>query len=97
MTTTTAWVFLAAAILSEVVATVALRVVSTGGRKAFVGIVVTGYVMSFTFLSVALDEGMALGVAYGVWTASGVAVTAVVSRGSFRRAADPSDGVRASP
>ena len=45
-------------------------------------LVVTGYVASFVLLSLALDAGMGIGVAYGIWTAVGVAFTAVLSRHS---------------
>ncbi len=41
---------------------------------------VTGYVVSFVLLSLALDAGMGIGVAYGIWTAVGVALTAVLSK-----------------
>ena len=34
-------------------------------------------------LSLALDAGMGIGVAYGIWTAVGVALTAVLSRYLF--------------
>ena len=39
-----------------------------------------GYVLAFAFLTGALRAGMPLGVAYGVWTAAGVALTAIFSR-----------------
>ena len=72
------WIFLAGAILSEVVATMSLRA-SDGGRvkKWFIG-VTAGYLVAFVALSLALADGMALGVAYGIWGASGVALTAIL-------------------
>ena len=78
------WIFLAGAILSEVVATMSLRA-SDGGRvkKWFIG-VIAGYLVAFVALSLALVDGMALGVAYGIWAASGVALTAVLSRILFK-------------
>ena len=42
-----------------------------------------GYVASFVLLSLALDAGLGIGVAYGIWTAVGVALTAVASRVLF--------------
>ena len=74
------WIFLAGAILSEVVATMSLRA-SDGGRvkKWFIG-VIAGYLVAFVALSLALADGMALGVAYGIWAASGVALTAILSK-----------------
>ncbi|MFF3838661.1 DMT family transporter [Streptomyces sp. NPDC001930] len=47
-------------------------------------VVVTGFLAAFVFLTLALDGGMALGVAYGIWAATGVALTAVASRILFR-------------
>jgi small multidrug resistance pump len=73
------WIFLAAAILSELGGTLALRMASAG-RAAWYAVVVTGYVGAFAGLSLALDRGLHLGVAYGIWTASGVALAAIASR-----------------
>lgn len=76
------WSFLALAILLEVAATLALRAASAG-RKTWFILVAIGYLGSFTFLTLALSEGLALGIAYGVWAATGVALTAVASRVLF--------------
>lgn len=73
------WVALAAAIICEVSAALSLRLAVTG-RPLFFGVVVVGYALAFAALTVSLAEGMALGVAYGVWAACGVAATAVLSR-----------------
>jgi small multidrug resistance pump len=72
------WLFLAGAILTEVVATTALKL-SEGFTKLVPSIVVVvGYVTAFGLLSQALTRGMAIGVAYGVWSAVGVALVAIV-------------------
>jgi small multidrug resistance pump len=72
------WLFLAGAILSEVVATTFLKL-SEGFTKLVPSIiVVVGYVAAFAMLSQALTRGMAIGVAYGVWAAVGVALVAIV-------------------
>ena len=73
------WVFLAGAILVEVASTLALRV-AAAGRRRWYAVVVLGYAVSFGLLALALDAGMGIGVAYGVWTAVGVALTAVLSK-----------------
>lgn len=80
------WLFLVAAILTEVTATLALRVASTtkGRRLGWYAIVGVGYLAAFGFLALTLAEGMPLGVAYGIWSAVGVALTAVFSRVFFR-------------
>lgn len=77
-----AWVFLAAAILSEVSGTLALRA-ATSHRRGWYAVVVLGYLLAFLCLSVVLRHGMGLGVAYGIWTAVGVALTAVASKVLF--------------
>lgn len=74
------WVFLAGAILSEVAATMSLRASDGLTRRAWIAPVAGGYLLAFVLLSLALSEGLALGVAYGIWAASGVALTAVLAR-----------------
>ena len=79
------WIYLGAAILLEVVSTLALRVAAAGRRRWYAAVVV-GYLASFVLLSLALDAGMGIGVAYGIWTAVGVALTAVLSKALFGEA-----------
>lgn len=78
-----AWVFLAVAVVTEVAAALSLRA-ATHGSWAWYLVVALGYATAFTMLSLALNEGMPLGVAYGVWTAAGVALTAVLGALLFR-------------
>ncbi|MEG9224780.1 DMT family transporter [Aeromicrobium sp. Sec7.5] len=78
-----AWVYLALAITAEVTATMSLKVVAEGQRSWAAGVVL-GYVAAFAMLSLGLREGLALGVAYGIWAAAGVAATAILSRLIFR-------------
>ena len=78
-----AYVFLAAAILMELGGTLALRMASVG-RSAWYVAVVAGYLGAFVGLSLALDRGLHLGIGYGIWTASGVALAAVASRVLFK-------------
>jgi len=73
------WVFLVGAILTEVTATLSLRAATTGSKAWYV-VVVGGYVTAFALLSLGLAEGLGIGVAYGIWTAAGVALTAVASK-----------------
>jgi small multidrug resistance pump len=77
------WVFLAIAILSEVGGTLALRMATKGSALWYLPVGV-GYVSAFTMLSFSLSHGMPVGVAYGIWAAVGVALTAVASRFLFR-------------
>ena len=77
-----AWLLLAGAIVCEVGGTLSLRVAATGRRTWYL-LVVTAYVAAFSLLGLALAGGLGLGVAYGVWAATGVALTAVGSRVLF--------------
>lgn len=79
-----AWWALAGAILTEVTGTLCLRMLSVGGRRLWGLGALTGYVAAFSLLSLALHHGMGLGVAYGIWTAVGVALTALASRVLFK-------------
>jgi small multidrug resistance pump len=79
-----AWVFLVIAILTEVAATLALQAAVKGSRWWYL-LVGVGYVIAFTMLSFSLGEGMPLGVAYGIWTAAGVALTAVFGKVIFKQ------------
>ncbi|QGH68474.1 multidrug efflux SMR transporter [Pseudactinotalea sp. HY158] len=81
--TALAWAFLVAGIVFEVAGTVALRLAIDRGRGWY-AMVAVGYLLAFTLVSLALGEGMPLGVAYGIWTATGVALTAVLSMVLFR-------------
>ena len=66
---------LGAAILSEVSGSLALRAaLDHPGWYAWVAI---GYSASFVLLALVLRRGMPVGVAYGIWAACGVAITAV--------------------
>ena len=77
-----AWLLLTGSILAEVTATLSLRA-SIDGRRAWLAVVAVGYLAAFTLLSLTLQHGVGIGVAYGIWTALGVALTAVGSRVLF--------------
>jgi len=75
------WLLLATAIASEVTASLSLK--GALDRPVLYVVVAIGYVVSFVLLAVVLRRGMALGVAYGIWGALGVASTAVLSAAIF--------------
>jgi len=77
------WVLLAIAIVTEVAATISLKVAIDGKRRWY-AVVVVGYVVAFSLLAGALALGLPIGVAYGVWAATGVALTAVLGRVLFK-------------
>lgn len=72
-----AWLALAAAIGLEVSASLSLS--AAQGRPTFFVVVVIGYVGSLALLGVVLRAGMPVGVAYGIWGACGVMLTAVLA------------------
>jgi small multidrug resistance pump len=72
------WLLLAGAIIAEVTATVSLRMSDGFSKPAWSAVVVVGYVTAFTLLGFTLKRGMAIGVAYGVWAAAGVALVALI-------------------
>jgi len=71
------WWLLAGAIVSEVTGTMALR--ATVDNGAWIPLVLVGYASTFILLGLTLRAGVPLGVAYGIWGASGVALTAVLA------------------
>jgi small multidrug resistance pump len=77
------FVFLALAIVLEVGGTLSLRMAAHHGWK-WIPPVVVGYALAFTMLSLTLQSGMTVGVAYGIWTAVGVALTALAGRILFK-------------
>jgi small multidrug resistance pump len=70
---------LALAIVLEVSATLAFRAAGGFARPGWLLVVVPGYVGSTVLLSVVLRRGMGVGVAYGIWSAIGVALTALAA------------------
>ena len=71
-----AWLYLAIAIGSEVVATLELRELSNGIRPLPLTVVIVGYAVSFLMLVPALKH-ISVGVSYAVWSAVGTAAVAI--------------------
>lgn len=78
------WVLLVLAIASEVTATLSLRASEGLRRRRWIPVIVAGYLTAFVLLGTILAMGMPVGVAYGIWAAAGVAVTAVLGRVIFK-------------
>jgi small multidrug resistance pump len=71
------WILLAGAIVTEVAGSLSLK-----GALEFpvlYVVVVVGYLGAFVLLALVLRAGMSVGVAYGIWGALGVALTALLS------------------
>lgn len=71
------WVPIAVAVVTEVSATLALR--AAVEEPAWYVATAIGYAAAFGLLAVALEAGAPVGVAYAVWSATGVAATAVLA------------------
>ena len=72
------WVYLITAIVSEVIATSALKA-STGFTKPLPSVVVViGYLVSFYFLSLTLKT-IPVGIAYAIWSGVGVVLISIVA------------------
>ena len=71
------WALLAGAILTEGIGTLSLRAFQD--QRLWLVLVIAGYTASFFLLTRVLRAGVPVGVAYGIWGASGTAITAVVA------------------
>lgn len=83
------WVFLFLAIVTEVAATMSLRASEGLKKKIWLAPIALGYLLAFSCLSLALGEGLPLGVGYGIWVACGVGLTAVAARIFFKEPLTP--------
>jgi small multidrug resistance pump len=81
------WLYLLAAIVSEVVATSALKSSEGFSRLTPSVIVVLGYGLSFFFLSLTLRT-MSVGISYAVWSGVGVVLISLVGWLVFRQKLD---------
>lgn len=81
------WLYLAVAILAEIVATSALKS-SDGFTRLLPSVVTTlGYVVSFYFLSLTLRE-VPVGIAYAIWSGVGIVLISIVSALLFKQHLD---------
>ena len=70
------WLFLAVAIISEVIATSALKSAEGFTRLTPSLIVIIGYALAFYFLSLTLRT-IPIGIAYAIWSGVGVALVSI--------------------
>jgi small multidrug resistance pump len=74
------YLYLAGAIISEVVATSFLKYASGPKNVWWAYLVVgVGYILSFVLLSITLRSDVPLGIAYAIWAGVGVVAVAVIS------------------
>jgi len=81
------WLYLAIAILSEVVATSLLKAADGFTRWVPSVIVIAGYACSFFFLSLTLRV-IPLGIAYAVWSGVGLALVSLVGWVVYKQTLD---------
>lgn len=72
------WIFLAAAIVSEVIATSALKSTESFTRPIPSLVVVVGYVLAIYLLGLTLKT-IPVGIAYAIWAGLGIVLVAAVS------------------
>ena len=83
--------FLVAAIVLEVAGSLSLK--GALEMPALYAVVTAGYLGAFAFLALTLQAGLPLGVAYGIWGAAGVALTATLSARIFDEPLTPLMGL----
>lgn len=72
------WLFLTIAIVSEVVATSALKACDGFTKLGASLVVVIGYVVAFYFLSLALKV-IPVGIAYAIWSGLGIILVSLIA------------------
>jgi small multidrug resistance pump len=72
------WIYLAIAIVAEVIATSALKASHEFTRVVPTIIVVTGYLTAFYFLTLSLRV-IPVGIAYAIWAGLGIVLIAIIS------------------
>lgn len=77
------WLTLAGGIVLEVLSTLGLRASDGFRKRVWIAPVLLGYVASFALVSWTLSLGMPVGIAYGVWSACGVAMVALLAKVLF--------------
>ncbi|MER7364729.1 DMT family transporter [Nonomuraea wenchangensis] len=73
-----AWILLALAIASEILATSALKLSNGLTHIGWTIVVAAGYITSFTLLAQALKLQLDMGTAYAVWSGAGTAAIALI-------------------
>ena len=80
--------YLAFAIASEVIATVALKHTEGFSRPLPIALVVVGYAVSFWLLALVLKH-LSVGTTYAIWSAVGTAAIALIGIAAYGEGASP--------
>jgi small multidrug resistance pump len=83
----TSYLYLAIAIVAEVVATSALKATAGFTRIVPSIVVVVGYGVAFLFLSLVLDK-LPIGVTYAIWAGMGIVLVAIAGAVLYRQMPD---------
>lgn len=81
------WLLLALAVIAEVSGSLSMKLALDA--PALYLVTAAGYIVAFAALAATLRAGMALGAAYGIWGACGVALTALFSHLLFAEPLTP--------
>ena len=81
------WMYLAAAIVAEVIGTTSLKASDGFTKPLAAAVVVAGYAVSFYFLAQALRH-VEVGVAYAVWAGVGIVLITMLGVALFRERLD---------
>jgi small multidrug resistance pump len=87
VTPTKAWLYLAVAIVAEVIATSSLKASASFTRTAPAVIVVAGYGVAFYCLSRSL-EVLPVGITYAVWSGVGIVLVTLIAWFLYRQTLD---------
>ena len=79
-----AWIFLFGAILADVVATSCLKVASGSLRPWPIVGAVTGYIVAYSLMSLAL-KSVPLAIAYAIWSAVGITLITLIGSVIFNQ------------
>jgi len=74
------WLYLSFSIISEIIGTLSLRASDGFRKKSWILPLTVFYALAFFFLALTIAEGMPVAVAYGIWSAIGVALIALLGR-----------------
>lgn len=83
------YLLLAAAIVTEVIGTLALKASQGFTQLAPTVLVIAGYAASFVLLSQVLKLGIPLGTVYAIWASAGIALVAVAGAILFNEPMTP--------
>lgn len=83
------WVYLSLAVIAEILGTLSLRAADGFRKKIWILPLVVFYGLAFYCLALTLAAGMPVAIAYGIWSAIGVALIAILARVMWKEPLTP--------